>query len=669
MQRANGVIDDDQCRRVMSKFRKRRRERTSSIAALNKLRLSQTGGGGGIGRLEVLQNTRTKRRSPTSTLSSNNNNNNNSIGSLFWNCNSHDPRFDRRRRIEWGERLARKRAFGSTADQKSTTMPELVHRKPESTHTHSYYSGCLFLDSYDKVLAVDNRGTLDLVRLGDLRSQSQMQSQSQSKSRSTCTNAQRRDSTTPTTRSAPHHRIATNFELGANLQQDQQSFATAHLQALSGGSAVAFGLGDNRLCLRIDYATGRKRIASPVRFVPGVPPPHNARWDILEVRPGGGNWTNSLLYVAHVDSDYDAFWTQVLDGRARSTTAGRRNATTVLVDSTTRDHPGTAEEHITACAVLSDVCVATSHLSCGRYGSTPASEFFDRGLPYAGYSGMSSCVKLWDLRMVRTKPNPAMTKESPIPADVVAWSSPSLSSGLFQHADVAVAEPSATIQTRLTSVYGSLAFSEAEFANERGGCDDSDTKSSSVLGSDQVIINLSAARDSCCYGTSHNGSTRCGSLIVTTQSRTKSTRVTHSKLDLSGSTRTVRKISQTNSNLGCQPVYAISSSHNTMATCSKRTKGLSVGASTRLCLYDLNNETHPSAAKYKSASSERRDYSSPLNLRQKDREDPTFRYQIDASLTDRYGIDTELSCIAMNSNGTALLGGSMDGDLFVWRGI
>uniref|UniRef100_A0A7S4AG04 Uncharacterized protein n=2 Tax=Pseudo-nitzschia australis TaxID=44445 RepID=A0A7S4AG04_9STRA len=876
--RRTATIDDDRCRRVMRKFRKRRRERTSSIATLTRLRPSLA-----IGGSEAFQSPRIKRRTTATTAScgittdeTNGNDNGNGNGkdgdnsddngndsygvksSRLDHDRDHDqnpgsgflPQYNDRRfrlnsnsslnlnhrrrknRVAWGERIARKRAFGSAKNQNRSSVapktPELVHRKPESMHTFSYYSRCTFLDSCcNKVLAVDNRGTLDLIRLAELRSHSHFYSQ---------TNKER-------TRSASHQKIVTDFELGASLNlQSQQSFAFAHLQALSGGSTVAFGLGDNTLCLldlegrtnytyfdsncndngnsnnnnnndklipvplsgcthssslqsslfcawrtqhprrtyyrdrrnpklsiyelcrhrmptdrnrnrnnihsggesantnglsdtncfhtstisttsststsiyddtsgafsdlhAIDYTSGRERIASPIRFVPGVTPPDDAHWDVLEVHPSSCNRsTNSLLYVAHVDSDYDAFWTQVLDGRVRATTkttnktkttntnttkssGNSRTATAVLIDGTTRDRPGKAEEHTTACAMVTDICMATAHIFCGNYGSTPASEFFDRGLPYAGCSGMSSCVKLWDLRMAKRKKKPTMMKDYPIPADTIALSSSSsssASSSIFQHATVAVVEPSATIQTRLTSGEGALAFSEASFAGERSGtgCGFAVEKESPFVGSDRVVTNLSAARDSYySCGTNNNGSTRCGSLIVTTQSRTKSTHIEHSKLDLSGTMRMVRTISQTNPSLGCQPVYAVASSHGYVATCSNRKKNNfapgdivvdgspgdgSSGASTRLCLYDFNEACPPT----KSASLEgRRNYSYPKLLRRQQREDPTFRFRMDAFLTDRYGIETELSCIAMNSNGTALLGGSTDGDLFVWRGI
>jgi hypothetical protein len=38
-----------------------------------------------------------------------------------------------------------------------------------------------------------------------------------------------------------------------------------------------------------------------------------------------------------------------------------------------------------------------------------------------------------------------------------------------------------------------------------------------------------------------------------------------------------------------------------------------------------------------------------------------------AKFLDRYGLNTSISCLAFNESGTSLIGGSSDGDLFVWR--
>ena len=274
---------------------------------------------------------------------------------------------------------------------------------------------------------------------------------------------------------------------------------------------------------------------------------------------------------------------------------------------------------------------------------------------------MSSSIKLWDIRMVkRLKRNDL--RKSPLPADTIA-----VPSSLFARADIVSVEPSSLIQTRLTTGEGSLDFSEATFKD--GSCVIGGVNKSSVVGSDHVITNLSAEKGLNC-GLNNAGSALGGSLIVTAQSRTKSTRIEHFKLDLSGTTQVTRKICQTNPNLGCQPIYAIASSHKFMATCSNRNNinrnsfGDKPGASTRLCLYDLNETPNTI-----SALTAVQPYSSPLKLRQQQREDQTYSFQVDSYLTDRHGAETELSCIAMNMNGTALVGGSTDGDLFVWRGI
>ncbi len=747
MRKETTLINDDRCKRVMKKFRKRRRQKGSSMPSLSRF-------GAAAERFEMLETLRVKKGTTASSLTADDENlestsfifqkAKHNFGRSFVHQyqNHKDSNHKRRIRVAWGEEIARRRAFsgGRGGEDQSnkpilkSSQPKLVYRKPDSMSETSLYSRCAFLDSYDKVLAVDNRGTLDLVRLADIRSQNKLGTQRGNQA------------------SQSQHKIVANFELGAELKQ--RSFSTVHVQALSGGSTVAFGLEDDSLCLLdlegrmnqtlydgsnsddlmmplslrsgpitssrspmftasrtnhprrthyrdrrnprlslhelcrhrtnqnngncvegffnydhndvsdlhlIDYT--RKRISSPVNFIPDLRPPHDARWDILEIHPNA-HGSASLLYVAHVDSDYDAFWTQVLDGRVRASKAGKQsrkkhNATTILIDATTRDRPGTVEEHVTACAMATDVCMATAHISCGNYGSTPASEFFDRGLPYAGYSGMSSCVKLWDLRMVHKKKTGL--DKSPLPADTIIFSSPPS----FENADFALVEPSVTIPTRLTSKDGSLAFSKATFE------EDCFTNSRAEMGSslacgDYVITNLSSSRDSY-VGPSNNGSARGGSMIVTTQSRTKSTRVEHAKLDLSGPMQMTRKVAQTNCSMGCHPVYAIASSHNYLATCSNiqnnnSSSGNGIGgfrsrsseASTKISLYDLTDM--PLTDRYSCASSQQR-------------EDPSWSYQTETSLTDRYGVNTELSCIAMNSNGTSLLGGTTDGDLFVWRGV
>jgi hypothetical protein len=40
--------------------------------------------------------------------------------------------------------------------------------------------------------------------------------------------------------------------------------------------------------------------------------------------------------------------------------------------------------------------------------------------------------------------------------------------------------------------------------------------------------------------------------------------------------------------------------------------------------------------------------------------------KLNGIVTDAIGIESKLSCLSLDKHGTALIGGSMDGDLFLW---
>jgi hypothetical protein len=155
--------------------------------------------------------------------------------------------------------------------------------------------------------------------------------------------------------------------------------------------------------------------------------------------------------------------------------------------------------------------------------------------------------------------------------------------------------------------------------------------------SDYVITNLTASDES--YGT----------LVVTAQSRTGSGKIEHHLLDV-GRREVTRTIFQTQ-NVDCLPVYGIAASHNYM-TC--------LGAEGTPPLFVYNLRETPK----KSRGQKRPKDGIPL----KAAEDVSWSSRIDPVLKDRHGLQTQMTCIAMNRNGTAILGGSSDGDLFVWRG-
>jgi hypothetical protein len=226
------MIDDERCKGVMKRFRKRRRERKATKV-------------GSLG-FEAFQNSRQRRRSNHDSDGDDNDNDfmTNSLSTssrhrsriLF--SQQQPQRKQRQNHVAWGENLARRRAFTNNSDNKSesdsttnntrTILPEIIHRKPESIHTFSCYSRCIFLDSYDKVIGVDNCGTLDVIRLADIRS---------SNAEIPSSTKVRRGSLSTT-----HEKIATEFEFGANVRQQQ--FSNVHVQALNGGSTV----GKNENC-------------------------------------------------------------------------------------------------------------------------------------------------------------------------------------------------------------------------------------------------------------------------------------------------------------------------------------------------------------------------------------------------------------------------------------
>ena len=411
----------------------------------------------------------------------------------------HQDLHRKNRRRQLGERLIRKKActggitvnihdnssnnnIDNNNNNNNTSQPntELIHRKKESFSSQAY-TKCSFLDTYDKVLAVDCNGALDIFRLADIRKRDDKK------------------------KSSPAHKIATELELGSILPIDD--YSAPYIQPLAGGSVVAMGLQDDSLLLldlgqtpfpilhdlipipiannnpshfrawmsqspRRKYYRDRhnphltllqlannqlritnamdtselqtiysnsqgshqfSRFPNHIRFVPSLHPANHSRWDICSVQ-------HSVLNVAHVDQDFDAFWIQILDGRVmQNNKCNTKRRPMIIVDSSSQDLPGKKEEHVTACALLSDICLATAHISCPNYGLTPAREFFDRDLPFSGY-GMETCVKLWDLRMMTS--STAGTR-SINPANIIP-------TPFFPEADSTILEPAECILTQLT---------------------------------------------------------------------------------------------------------------------------------------------------------------------------------------------------------------------------
>mmetsp|Transcript_41635 Transcript_41635/g.99791 ORF Transcript_41635/g.99791 Transcript_41635/m.99791 type:complete len:453 (-) Transcript_41635:115-1473(-) len=438
---------------------------------------------------------------------------------------------------------------------------------------------------------------------------------------------------------------------------DDDYFHRLHSSSTHTGNNISIGGSQNGYLSDLVPISQQRDISGTVRFVPHLCPSMTSQWDVLETR-GSGHLSSSCYHVAHVDSGSDCFWWQIFDGR--TTSCGNNNNNNnkshnntrpkLLVDMTSTDRPTEREEHITSVAVVSDICLATSHISCPSYGMTPAHEIFDRDLPYCG-TGMESCIKLWDLRMMSCSSSASSCARQQHPITTIPFNSSStrtteqehyqqsaLQLPSFPDFDAYGVEPVETINGRLSSK-GSLRFKDRasrpytiKSGKTYSGVGDNSnriTPSGDSGGCDYVITELTAMKQS---GSCSYGSTRCGNLLITCTSRSRSSQVEHHNLDLGRMEVTGRPVTQTNQTLAWHPVFAIDDSggHSDSMLCYSR-----LPSSSYLDVFNtLDDGDGPSS-------------------------------RLDLHLTDRYGTETDLSCLSMNS--TAIVGGSADGDLFVWR--
>ena len=334
-------------------------------------------------------------------------------------------------------------------------------------------------------------------------------------------------------------------------------------------------------------AASRRRTPNRMRFVPHQRPANDSAWDFFE--------TPSSLFAAHVDSEHDCFWLRLLDDRIQ------RSA--LCIDTTSHDRAPMCEEHVTSCAFASENCLATSHVWCRvGQGSVRAASVFEGGQAAVDHAEISNCVKLWDLRMIRS--------EKPLKAIILP---------AFPNEKALPSTPHTTLH-----VSGDE-FGWSSITSEPGH-------------SHHVITKLdSSNRDR-------------GTLVVTTQSRTRCRETEHYVLDLKRHCFT-RRVLQTNQSTASFPVHGVAASHNYMACLSGDEKPL-------IHVWNLHETSLRLSKKRKANGSVR-------IVDDSEKWESCFY----PDLTDRHGLQTQLSCLAMNESGTAILGGSNDGDLFVWRGV
>ena len=395
-----------------------------------------------------------------------------------------------------------------------------------------------------------------------------------------------------------------------------------------------------------------------IRFVPYQRQPpkssfsSNCCWDFRDTASGA-------LLAAHVNREHDSFWMRVLDDRQPPSS----NSSTILIDTTAQDRAPSMEEHITSIAWCSEYALATSHVWSHTSSSqlaAPASSFFEDWTAKCGtnniYQPTNTCIKIWDLRMVRKGGGGGGGGGQ---CDTISLPS-------FPEDGAVGMEPAETLFTKVDENDRFCIYPHAEKSH-------------------QVITQLQS-------------SPLCpGSMVVTTQSRaapesdssSASTTVSHYRLDLTRQcfTRHIAQRSYNNSSDeegGCsfQALSAVSGSHSFFASldyCQSSSSAEQQQPSMRI--YNLDQEA-PKQPKRSNNQVRQRLGGKKRTFQGKERgggvndDDDRDYYDDDGAVVrfqpkvqDRHGLDTQLSCLALNDSGTAIVGGSSDGDLFVWRGI
>lgn len=528
----------------------------------------------------------------------------------------------RRQRARLGTSLAHKKLLHSpTLQDRYIDGSHVIYRKKEDYSGPQTYTSCIFLND-DRVLAADSAGKMDVIRLPQLPRNSKglrtarntlgtailqelevvqpsfdSNSSSALKLKSVCGGS----SFVVGMPTGNYHIVDTERSLvTASTSIDKQLQSARTTQHSSQCLAEAYTIYGSKRRYHRDRTNphlsiqrllqnhGRNyyeshnfrqvygwdeykhRVATTVSFSPTSASKNQQRthcnqamWDFWETHP-------SSVMAAHIDAEHDCF--SLWDTRHRST---------VVIDTTSHDFAPKRQENITSCAFVSQHCVATSHVEW-RSTSSSCSEHQSGILQIAPNATVSSCIKLWDLRMYRAqrKPLATMSVVPSFPKDTTVGGQPLLKLELPNRA---------TLNVAITQLHAT-------------------------------------------------NSADAGTILVTTES---STSVDHHVVNL-GSGDIMQSISASSTN---SSIMAVAESHNAMACVGENGDTLQI--------YNLLDN-----AKTKKRTGMKRSHDAGENE----------GTRLTPVLKDRHGLETQLSCVAMNYNGSSMLGGSIDGDLFLWRG-
>ena len=312
------------------------------------------------------------------------------------------------------------------------------------------------------------------------------------------------------------------------------------------------------------------------------------------------------LLAAHVDPAFDCFSLRVLDGRVSSETTDARG--TICIDTKPlkeRCPNKDIVEDISAITFVGDRILATSHVA--RVTKNQASNF----------------IKLWDLRMIGEKDPKPCSSTSFIP------------SFPFDEAR--------GVESWKETAFGGRGNVAVDPTGEEVPC------------TDFVISRLVGSVDG-------------SRLSITTNTCSNETFDGHGMVDIHKCSALLVDSDQMNSVLHAaqlpkfrQPeLNAFTPNLDFLASYQN-------GCDQAVLLFDLDSPTTKEAKDSNYSFLKKRthdtmqgsnEYSSECNA--------CLVGKLPAAFTDSFGIDSQLSCLSLDRHGTAIVGGSMDGDLFLW---
>ena len=313
------------------------------------------------------------------------------------------------------------------------------------------------------------------------------------------------------------------------------------------------------------------------------------------------------LFAAYVDPELDCFSLRVLDERVSSETTDARR--TICVDTNPlkkRSPEANIFEDISAITFVGDRTLATSHV--GRIAKNQ----------------VSNVIKLWDLRMIR--------EDDPKPCST----SPVIPSFPFDE------------------VRGIESWREI-----------------TVLGGNNVVVNSSGAEmPTTDFVISRLVGSLDGSrLSITTNCWSHKTFDGFQMVDVDKCRTLLVDANQMNNVLHTAELPKLR-----LPEFNAYTPNLDFFASFQeetgqsILLFDLSN---PATKKEVDADShaKKRNYGVMEGSNRGDDDDEPSNClvgKLDGTVSDSFGIESQLTCLSLNRHGTALVGGSMDGDLYLW---